>query len=66
MDNFFGQIDATGTDAIAYLTVYPYNGFENVGEEAVQDLAARIAKAVEAGRRFFIRYASEMNGKYCI
>ena len=63
VDHFFSQLDATHTDAIAYLTVYPMEGFEQVSEAALEDLAIKIANQTRKGRRVFIRYASEMNGR---
>jgi hypothetical protein len=62
VDHFFAQLDATGTDAIAYLTVYPMEGFEAVSDSALNELASKIANQTRKGRRVFIRYASEMNG----
>ncbi|KAJ3037647.1 hypothetical protein HDV00_001452 [Rhizophlyctis rosea] len=59
---FIRQMDETQTDAIMYLTVYPIEGFDNVTDSAITDLAGVISQQVTKGRRVFLRYASEMNG----
>ncbi|KAJ3277273.1 hypothetical protein HK104_003473 [Borealophlyctis nickersoniae] len=61
---FDQQVDATGTDAILYLTVYPIQGFDVVTDSAVADLAKEVKSLCDKGRRVFIRYASEMNGAW--
>ena len=62
VDDISSQIIGTGTDAIIYLTVYPFEGFSNVSDAAVAELAAKVGKLTHSGSRVFIRYASEMNG----
>ncbi|KAJ3150066.1 hypothetical protein HDU86_006790 [Geranomyces michiganensis] len=55
------KIADTGTDAIAYLTVYPMQGFDKVTDAHIQELAGYLTKTA---RRFIIRYAPEMNGNW--
>ena len=64
IDIFFNQIHATDTNAIAYMTIYPIDGFHSVTEAALQTLTLKIVEAVNKGIRIFIRYASEMNGNW--
>lgn len=59
---FVQQVDATQTDAIMYLTVYPMQGFDTVTAGAIDDLANLIGNYTNSGRRVFLRYGSEMNG----
>jgi hypothetical protein len=66
LNNFLTQLDQTSSDAIAYLTVYPIEGFDKVSQSALQALADRINVALDTGRRFFIRYAPEMNGNWFV
>ncbi|KAJ3055340.1 hypothetical protein HK097_010840 [Rhizophlyctis rosea] len=61
---FIEQVDATNTDAILYLTVYPFWGFDRVTDVAIAELADVIGKETNKGRRVFLRYASEMNGAW--
>ncbi|KAJ3044109.1 hypothetical protein HDV00_003213 [Rhizophlyctis rosea] len=63
-DQFRQQLEATNTDAIMYLTVYPFWGFDNVTAAAVGQLADVIGDLTNSGRRVFLRYASEMNGAW--
>lgn len=62
-ENFMDHLDSTKTDAIAFLTVYPYDGFDVVSDAAITDFSTRVAAHLKKGRRFLIRYGSEMNGK---
>lgn len=62
LNNFFSQLDNTSTNAIAYLTIYPMEGFDAVTDEAIAQLSQKVAFEINAGRQIFIRYASEMNG----
>lgn len=64
VDNFFSQVAATKSDAIAYLTVYPMEGFDQVSDAALDDLSQKIVKWIATGRRLFLRYAPEMNGNW--
>lgn len=64
VDDIFNQITGTNTDAIVYLTVYPIQGFANVSDLAVSELATKVANLTNRGSRIFIRYASEMNGAW--
>ncbi|KAJ3163465.1 hypothetical protein HDU86_000044 [Geranomyces michiganensis] len=68
-------IDATGTDAILYLTVFPRMeaSFTRTGTEAfdqlepqrvVDDFVALVQGYVSSGRRVLVRIASEMNGSW--
>ncbi|KAJ3259119.1 hypothetical protein HK103_003006 [Boothiomyces macroporosus] len=62
LDRIFSGIDDTNTDAILYLTLYPKDGMDAVSEDALDTLCKYVGYATHAGRRVFIRYASEMNG----
>ena len=64
IDQFAQQVADTNTDAFLYLTVYPYDGFEAVSDQAFNDFVAKIASLVNSGTRIMIRYASEMNGSW--
>ncbi|KAJ3171468.1 hypothetical protein HDU88_007548 [Geranomyces variabilis] len=68
-------IDATGTDAILYLTVFPrmQASFTKTGNEAfdqlepqqvLDDFVALLQSYVSGGRRVLVRIASEMNGSW--
>ena len=61
IDNFLGQLDNTTTDAIAYMTIYPMQGFDAVTDAGLDCLAGKVSKGIASGRKMFIRYASEMN-----
>lgn len=64
--NFSAQVDEVNSNAILYLTIYPYDGFENVADSAIKDLANNVLKITSNGRKIMIRYASEMNGNWFI
>ena len=66
MDDLVQQVTKTKTDAIVYLTVYPFEGFGNVSDAAINQLAEKVANVTKTGTRMFIRYASEMNGIFMI
>ncbi|KAI9324973.1 glycoside hydrolase superfamily [Zopfochytrium polystomum] len=63
-DQFIQHLDQTNTDAIAYLTVYPFYGFDAVTDAQLDDLVTRIKKIIASGRSLFLRYAPEMNGSW--
>ncbi|KAI9335599.1 glycoside hydrolase superfamily [Zopfochytrium polystomum] len=58
------HLDATDSSALAYLTVYPFNGFAAVTDAQLADLLTRIKAIIASGRPVFFRYASEMNGNW--
>jgi hypothetical protein len=60
VDEIFTGIVGSQTDAIVYLTVYPYEGFDVITDAAVADLATRVGALTKDVHRIFIRYASEM------
>lgn len=62
--NFSAQVDEVQSNAILYLTIYPMDGFENVPEFAIKDLANIMLNITSKGRKMMIRYASEMNGNW--
>lgn len=64
MDDIFNQIAVTKTDAIVYLTVYPFQGFSVITDSAISQLANKVGGWTKNGTRVFIRYASEMNGTF--
>ncbi|KAI8831113.1 glycoside hydrolase superfamily, partial [Chytridium lagenaria] len=50
------------SDAMVFLTVYPYFGFANVTQEEIDKLSTQITDIWErTGKRVIIRYAPEMN-----
>ncbi|KAI9101219.1 glycoside hydrolase superfamily [Phlyctochytrium arcticum] len=65
-------LDATQTDAILYLTVYPrklasftptgIEVFTQLTDRVLQQFAAQIQDWTKGGRRIFLRVAPEMNG----
>lgn len=63
-DEFIKHLDDSKADTIMYLTVYPFEGFDKVTDEAYDEFVQLIIKLVNAGRRVLIRYASEMNGSW--
>lgn len=60
VDEIFAGIVGSNTDAVVYLTVYPYNGFDVITDAAVNDLATKVGALTKDGHKIFIRYASEM------
>lgn len=64
-DQFIRQLDETKTDAIAFLTVYPFQGMgSNITDAQIADMATRLNALVNSGRRVFFRFAPEMNGNW--
>ncbi|KAJ3412550.1 hypothetical protein HDV05_000584 [Chytridiales sp. JEL 0842] len=64
-DQFLTQLTESNTDALAYLTVYPFEGFDAITDAQLTDLANRIKRILEGGRQgIFLRYAPEMNGTW--
>ena len=59
------QIDATNSDAVAYLTVYPRPDPWNIADADIQKLADQCARLnQQANRRIILRFAPEMNGDW--
>ncbi|KAJ3066783.1 hypothetical protein HDU98_009935 [Podochytrium sp. JEL0797] len=46
------------------LTVYPFQGFANITDEQLADMATRLNNIVNAGHSVFFRFAAEMNGSW--
>ncbi|KAJ3107904.1 hypothetical protein HDU97_002836 [Phlyctochytrium planicorne] len=63
-DSYLQQLEDTGTDTFAYLTVYPFLGFDGVTDAQLNDLAQRIVKIISRGRKVFLRLYPEMNGSW--
>lgn len=57
------QIEATGTDALIYLTVYPRPSLD-VADADIQLLALQLAKINASGRQVVMRFGPEMNGTF--
>jgi hypothetical protein len=57
-------MDEVKSNAIMFLTVYPFDGFEVVSDKSIQDFANVVLNITSKGRRVMIRYASEMNGNW--
>ncbi|KAJ3387888.1 hypothetical protein HDU84_000424 [Entophlyctis sp. JEL0112] len=61
------MIEATGTNAIMFLTVYPNNGFDAYSDADVAKLAYQLANITDpslSARRVMLRFAPEMNGNW--
>ncbi|KAJ3030253.1 UNVERIFIED_CONTAM: hypothetical protein HDU68_009650 [Siphonaria sp. JEL0065] len=63
-DQFLQQLKDTQTDAFAMLTVYPFQGFANITDAQLADMATRLNAFVSAGRPVYFRFAPEMNGSW--
>ncbi|KAJ3030254.1 UNVERIFIED_CONTAM: hypothetical protein HDU68_009651 [Siphonaria sp. JEL0065] len=61
---FLQQLQETGTNASAMLTVYPFQGFDGITDAQLADMADRLNTFVKAGRPVYFRFASEMNGSW--
>ncbi|KAJ3104011.1 hypothetical protein HDU96_009075 [Phlyctochytrium bullatum] len=62
---YLQQLEETGTDAFAYLTVYAHGqGLAIVTDEAIIELAQRLERIMNAGRKVFLRMYPEMNGNW--
>lgn len=57
-------IEATGTDADIYLTVYPYSGFASVQDSDLLSLAIQIRTYQGSGKTVFLRWAPEFSGNW--
>jgi beta-mannanase len=64
MSRFFQQVDDSKTDAIAYVTLYPIMGFDNVTDSAISQASSMLSAQIQKGRKIFLRYGSEMNGNW--
>ena len=58
------QVDATNSDALVLLTVYPRPTPWNISDADVNALAAQCARLNKAKRRILLRFAPEMNGDW--
>ncbi|KAJ3096590.1 hypothetical protein HDU96_000719, partial [Phlyctochytrium bullatum] len=65
-DGFLQQLEETGTDAMAYLTIYPFKGFDGVTNDHLTDLADRLKRLLTRGRSLFLRLYPEMNGSWFV
>jgi ribosome-binding factor A len=56
-------LQETGTDAYAYLTFYPFLGFDAITDAQLTDLLNRVERILTArnGTGIFIRYAPEVS-----
>ncbi|KAI9346460.1 glycoside hydrolase superfamily [Obelidium mucronatum] len=62
---FMQHLNDTNTDAIAYLTVYPFQGLgSNITDAQVNDMGRRLVLLVNSGHKVFLRFAPEMNGNW--
>ncbi|KAJ3299522.1 hypothetical protein HK104_008618 [Borealophlyctis nickersoniae] len=59
---FIEQVQATNTDTILFLTVFPIDGWDVITDDATQQMVKVIGDLTKGGRRVLLRYASEMNG----
>ncbi|KAJ3185198.1 hypothetical protein HK101_009822, partial [Irineochytrium annulatum] len=58
------QLADAGTNATAYLTVYPYQGYANVTDQDLTNLGNAMMTIIKTGRNVFFRYGPEMNGNW--
>jgi Glycosyl hydrolase family 26 len=58
------QIEATNSDALVYLTVYPSPNPWSITDAQISTLTAQMAKITSQGRRVLMRFAPEMNGNW--
>ncbi|KAJ3194866.1 hypothetical protein HDU67_004574, partial [Dinochytrium kinnereticum] len=63
-DGYLQQLEDTGTDAFAYLTIYPFLGFAGVTDAQLNELGDRIVRIISRGRKIFLRLYPEMNGSW--
>ncbi|KAJ3116296.1 hypothetical protein HDU96_009952 [Phlyctochytrium bullatum] len=62
---YLKQLEETGTDAFAYLTIYAHGeGLQIVSDEAIIELAQRLERIMNASRKVFLRMYPEMNGNW--
>ncbi|ORY29901.1 glycoside hydrolase [Rhizoclosmatium globosum] len=62
---FQQQLKDTNTDAIAMLTVYPFQGLgDKISDAQLKDMGDRLNGLVNSGRQVFLRFAPEMNGNW--
>ncbi|KAI9335028.1 glycoside hydrolase superfamily, partial [Zopfochytrium polystomum] len=61
---FLQDLQDSNSDAMAFLTVYPFQGFAAVTDAQLTDLLNRVAAIIATGRSVFLRYAPEMNGSW--
>lgn len=66
MNRFFQQLDDSKTDAIAFVTLYPIMGFNNVTDGAISQVSGILSAQIQKGRKIFLRYGSEMNGNWFV
>ncbi|KAJ3127339.1 hypothetical protein HK101_005598, partial [Irineochytrium annulatum] len=65
-DQLMQHLQATNTDAFAYITLYPFAGFGNVTDAIIAEIGTRVNALINAGHDVFIRYAPEMNGSWFV
>jgi hypothetical protein len=58
--SFIPDLQGSNTEAMAYLTVYPFQGFDNVTESQLENLLSSIKKVLATQRSMFLRYAPEV------
>ncbi|KAI8837306.1 hypothetical protein BC829DRAFT_376962 [Chytridium lagenaria] len=65
-DGYLQQLEDTGTNAFAYLTIYPFNDFDGVTDAQLDELGDRLLRIISRGRKIFLRLYPEMNGSWFI
>ncbi|KAJ3113470.1 hypothetical protein HDU96_003374 [Phlyctochytrium bullatum] len=63
-DLFLQELEDTGTDAVAYVTVYPFGGYDMITDAMLTDLAQRVLRILQRSRSVFLRLYPEMNGSW--
>jgi hypothetical protein len=66
VESFFKQLDESGTNAIALITLYPILGIDQVSDNAISQISSIIGQQISKGRRIFLRYGPEMNGNWFV
>ncbi|TPX73569.1 mannan endo-1,4-beta-mannosidase [Chytriomyces confervae] len=64
MPQFIQQLEDTKTNAVAMLTLYPFEGYSKITDAQLQEMADWFNKMADAGHSIFVRFASEMNGSW--
>ncbi|KAJ3208487.1 hypothetical protein HDU67_006699 [Dinochytrium kinnereticum] len=61
---YLAQLEDTGTNAFAYLTIYPHLGYDRVTDAELRELGERLLFIIQRGRKVFLRLYPEMNGTW--
>ena len=62
LEGYTDQVEPTG--GIAFITLEPYDGLDQVTQAAVDDFAQRVVSYEQRGMSVMVRFAHEMNGSW--